>query len=493
METDNKKVYIAIDLGATSGRVIAGVMHDGKLDLQEVHRFPNSIMQISGKYYWDIFLLLRDIKEGLRKASEFGNIVSVGVDTWGVDFVFLAKDGSLIGLPRAYRDPYTDKAMPEYFEVVPKEKVYGQTGIQFLPFNTVFQLFALKKENSSAMHDADCLLFIPDAITYLLSGKKVCEYTILSTGQLLDPRKKQLATELLEPSGVSPDLFPEMVMPGTVVGTLSPWLAEETGLPQIPVVAVAGHDTASAVAAVPATDEKFAYLSSGTWSLMGIEVKDPIINEDSYKANFTNEGGVFGTTRFLKNITGMWILEQCRKEWEKAGIDYSYPQLVEMAISAKPFVSMIDPDAPCFANPKSMLAAIGEFCTDNAMDAPETDADVVRCVFQSLALKYRYVLEKLRKSAPFAIEKLHVIGGGSKNTLLNQFAANATGLPVVAGPSEATAYGNVLMQMVADKSVSSLPEMRSIVAKSEKLESYHPQYPVEWDVAYQRFLDIVEK
>ena len=481
-----EKVHLAIDLGATSGRVIAGKINDGKLVLEEVHRFPNAVMQINGKFYWNIYSLFNEIREGLHKAGKLGRIDSIGVDTWGVDFAFVAPDDTLIGLPRAYRDPYTDKAMKAYLDIVPKETVYGKTGIQFLTFNSVFQLYALSQEKSFALQHAKSLLFIPDAITYLLTGKRVCEYTILSTGQLLNVKEGRVDADLLAPSGVKPELFPELVMPGTTVGTLSPWLAEELEIPQVPVVAVAGHDTASAVAAVPAEDDNFAYLSSGTWSLIGIESPHPIISEESLADNFTNEGGVFGTTRFLKNITGMWLLEQCRKEWTKAGKDYSYPQLVEMAMTGTPFKAVIDPDDPGFANPRSMTRAIAEYCAAHNIDAPANDSEIVRCIFESLALKYRFVLERLKKYSPHPISCLHVIGGGSKNALLNQFTANAIGMPVVAGPSEATACGNVLLQAYACGEVANLSEMRRIVAHSSELDTFTPEASARWEEAYNK-------
>jgi len=332
---------------------------------------------------------------------------------------------------------------------------------------------------------------MPDALAYLLTGNKVVEYTIASTSQILNPRTKQFEAQLLEAAGVAPSILGDLVMPGHVVGTLTDALADESELGKVPVIAVAGHDTASAVAAVPAENERFAYLSSGTWSLMGIEVKDAIINDETYTLNFTNEGGIEGTTRFLKNITGMWLLEQCLKEWKKEGITYAYEKLVHIAESAPAFQSLIDPDHASFANPASMTKAIREYCIASGQIAPETHAEFVRCIFESLSLKYKSILEKLIDLAPFAIEKLHVIGGGSKNPLLNQWTANAIGIPVIAGPSEATAIGNIMIQAKAAGCVGSLTEMRQIIRNSIQLEEFLPENEAEWGKAYGKFLKVI--
>ena len=342
-----KHNFLAFDIGATSGRAVLVSLMNGKFEMRELHRFPNNLLELHGKYYWNIYNLYEELKKSLSLcAREDIPVDSIGIDTWGVDFGYLASDGSLLGLPRAYRDPYTEGALEEYFRLVPREEVYRLTGIQFMNFNSLFQLFRARKEDFAPLRNAEEILFIPDLLSYLLTGKKVCEYTDASTSQLLNPVTKQFEPSLLEAAGVSPSIVRQVVMPGTLVGELTDALAEETGIGKIPVIAVAGHDTASAVAAVPARDEHFAYLSSGTWSLMGIETEEPIITEESYKNNFTNEGGIEGTTRFLKNITGMWLLEQCRKEWEKAGRAYAYSEIVELAGQAVPFVRFVDPDDP---------------------------------------------------------------------------------------------------------------------------------------------------
>ena len=474
------KHFVAFDLG------------DGELVLKELTRFPNTILPLGGHYYWNIFSLYEHLCEGLRAAAREGvEIASVGIDTWGVDFAFVGKDGSLLGLPYAYRDPHTDCAPEEYFsKVLPREEVYGATGIQIMQFNSLYQLYAMQRDRSSQLAAAERLLFMPDALSYLLTGEMVTEYTIASTSQLLNPRTKRIEARLLEKMGLSAELFPPIVMPGHRIGTLRAELAAACGLPQLPVIAVAGHDTASAVAAVPAADERFAYLSSGTWSLMGIEVREPFINELTERYNFTNEGGVEGTTRLLKNITGMWILEQCLRKWKDEGRDYTYPEIVKMATGAAPFRTIIDPDDASFAAPGDMPAAIRAYCERTGQ--PGDDSAMIRAIFESLALKYRFVLDRFRSLAPFEIERLHVIGGGSKNALLNQFTADSLGIPVTAGPSEATAVGNIMLQARAAGCVGTLQEMRTLIARCIPVEEFTPGDTAAWDAAYTRFMTIVK-
>lgn len=486
--------FLAFDLGATSGRSILGTFDNGKLELRELTRFGNDILQIQGKYYWNIYSIYNSIKEGMRAASSLDIAINaIGIDTWGVDFVYVAEDGTILNLPRSYRDPYTKRSPEKYFKLIPKEEVYKLTGIQIMNFNSLFQLYAAKMEKSAALQSAKEILFLPDALSYLLSGNKACEYTIASTSQFLNPLTKKIENKLLEAIEVHPSVIPPLIKPGKVVGLLRDSIAKECGLNTIPIIAVAGHDTASAIVSIPAKNKKFAYISSGTWSLMGIEVDEPIINEQSYKMNFTNEGGVEGTIRFLKNITGMWLLEQCRKEWEQLGRTYTYDEIIKMAKTAKGFQCFVDPDNAVFANPESMIESIIKFCTDTGQSAPKDDAEFIRCIFESLALKYKYVLSCLCELSPHAIEVLHIIGGGSQNKLLNQFTANATGLPIVAGPYEATAIGNIMMQAKGLGLVKSLKEIRTIINESFTLESYEPQDTELWNNAYEKFLKLIEK
>ncbi len=485
------KSFLAFDLGATSGRTILGTLENGKLQIKELTRFPNQIIQIGNHYCWNIYSLFENLKKGLIAANkEDASITSIGIDTWGVDFALIGKDGSIMGAPYAYRDPQTVGIPEKLFKIISRKEVYNLTGIEVMELNSLYQLFALKQANNSLLEAATEMLFMPDVLSYLLTGNKVVEYTIASTSQLLNPRTKQFEYLLLNAAGVSPSLLGKIVMPGYVVGTLTDNLATETGLGKVPVIAVAGHDTASAVAAVPADNERFAYLSSGTWSLMGIEVKEPIINEESYNLNFTNEGGVDGTTRFLKNMTGMWILEQCLKEWKKEGEAYTYDNLIQMAETATAFQSLIDPDHVSFSNPASMTKSIRDYCEATNQVTPSVHADYIRCIFESLALKYRYILSKLNNFAPFKIERLHVIGGGSKNQLLNQWTANAIGIPVLAGPSEATAIGNIMIQAKASGYVNTLQEMRQIISQSVSIEVFCPHNFAEWDSAYKKYIEI---
>ncbi len=470
-----EKFFIAIDLGATSGRVILAGLSEGGISLDVVHRFPNRLLPVGGHLYWNIYSLYEEILHGLALVGKRGvKVESIGVDTWGVDFVFVGKDGQLLSLPRAYRDPYTNGKPEEFFRVMPRDDVYERTGIQIMNFNSLFQLYALGQEGSSALENAETLLFMPDAVSYLLTGRKVCEYTILSTSQLMDPHTKKIDQELLAAAGINPDIFPEIVMPGETIGTLSPEIAASCGLPELPVIAVAGHDTGSAIAAVPAENEHFAYLSSGTWSLMGVETEEPIISEESFSLNYTNEGGVDGTVRFLKNITGMWLIEQCRASWAREGKDYPYSEIMRMTMEAEPSSAFIDPDAPEFAAPVDMPSAICGWCVKHDVPVPTDDAAMMRLIFDSLAVKYAQVLDNLRALTGKTVDVLHVIGGGSQNELLNRMTAGRCGIPVVAGPVEATALGNVMIQARAAGLVGSLAEMRKYIRESIETKTYLP-------------------
>ena len=494
------KCFFAVDLGATSGRTIIGGINNGKIELKELTRFPNNLIEINGHYYWDIYALYFEIIKGLKEAKNQNiTITSIGIDTWGVDFVCVADDNS-ISQPIAYRDPHTFEAMEDYLNnVKTRDQVYNITGIQFLNFNSIFQLHAMKKAGNVALKNAKKILFIPDALSYMLTGEMVCEYTIASTAQLLDPRTKQLDPSLLASVGLSQDKFGRMVNPGYFIGNLRPEVQKETGLGAIPVVAVAGHDTASAVAAVPAANENFAYLSSGTWSLMGIETKDAIINRVSYDRNFTNEGGVEGTTRFLKNICGMWLYERCRKEWPEEVRKLSHPELQGSAMQVEAFRSLINPDDAIFANPSSMIEAIQQYCRQSCQPVPETPAEICRCIFDSLALRYRQVFGWLKEfystgKPSSTLNVLHVIGGGSLNKYLTQFTADSLGVEVLAGPQECTAIGNIMMQAKAMRQVDDIWQMRKIIANSVDMVAYHPTADRRaWDEAYERYLTITRQ
>ncbi|MBS7367723.1 MAG: rhamnulokinase [Prevotella sp.] len=486
----DKKYFFAVDLGATSGRTIVGTLDDGKVILEELTRFDNNLIEANGHFYWDIYALYFEIIKGLKAAKQRDLcITSIGIDTWGVDFVCVAEDGS-VSQPIAYRDPHTFDAMDDYLEnVMSREKVYDVTGIQFMNFNSIFQLYAMKRAGNSALKNAQKILFIPDALSYMLTGNMVCEYTIASTAQLLDPRTGQLDPRLLASIGLTQSKFGRMVNPGDLVGALTADVQKQTGYGAIPVIAVAGHDTGSAVAAVPAKNEKFAYLSSGTWSLMGIETKKAIINHISYERNFTNEGGIEGTTRFLKNICGMWLYERCRKEWTDA--PKSHPELIAEAMKQPAFQSIINPDDACFANPSSMIDAIQTYCKETNQHVPQGYAEICRCIFDSLALRYRQVFSYLTEMASFPIEVLHIIGGGSLNDNLNQFTANSCGVEVLAGPQEGTALGNIMVQAKAAGEVKDLWDMRKVIANSLNLKRFSPADKEIWDAAYVKYLKIL--
>jgi rhamnulokinase len=483
--------FAAIDLGATSGRVILASIAEGNISMEEIYRFPDPIIQMQGHFYWDFPAIFQSVVKGLAKIAERGvAIESIGIDTWGVDFVMFGKDGAMLRLPYCYRDPHTVGAPEKFFERMPRKELYDKTGIQIMNFNSVFQFDTLRRNNCSALEAADKILFIPDALAYLLTGEMVTEYTIASTAQMINPRTKEWDLDILAMLDLKPENFGRMTMPGEKIGVLTPELQRLTGLGAIPVIAVAGHDTGSAVAAVPAADENFAYLSSGTWSLMGIESPEPIISEESFVMNFTNEGGIEGTIRVLKNICGMWLLERCRAEWP----EMDYPTLIAKAEAAEPFRSLVNPDEDCFANPESMTTAIADYCRATEQPLPQSIGEYTRCIFESLALRYRQVMTMLSELSPVAINRLYVIGGGAKNNTLNQYTANAIGIPVETGSSESTAIGNVMMQAKWAGVVDSISDMRAMIRESlTDSRSYTPQNAEIWESAYLKYLEIFAK
>lgn len=479
-----KTYYIAVDLGATSGRVMLAAEDEKGMQWEEISRFPNHLIPVGRHFHWDIYELYRHLVEALKTiASRQIRPESIGIDTWGCDFVCVGKDGGFLRLPYAYRDPHTSGAAGRYFREFSREKVYEVTGIQVMDFNSLFQFYTLRKNADAAFVAADKILFIPDALIYLLSGEKVCEYSIATTAQIVDARNKCLSAEVLASVGLTEAHFGRFVYPGEKVGVLTSELQRLTGLGAVPVVAVGGHDTASAVAAVPARSEHFAYLSSGTWSLMGIESAEPIITAESERLNFTNEGGVAGSIRVLKNICGMWLLERCREKWPEV----PYAELIREAGEAEAFRSLIFPDAPEFANPDDMECSIRSFCERTGQPVPNGRGALVRCIFESLALRYRQVLENLDILSAHKAEVLHIIGGGSRNELLNQWTADCIGRPVVAGPSEATAVGNVMMQRLPFDASTDVSAMRKQLADTLPLKEFRPLQSGPWDEAYRRF------
>jgi len=483
--------FLAFDLGAASGRAILGQLEPEGLNIQELHRFANEMLPVRGHLHWNIYRLFDEIQTGLAICAQKTRIESLAIDTWGVDFGLLAQDGAFLGLPHAYRDAHTRGAMEEFFEKIPREKIYSLTGTQFLPFNSLFQLQAMKRAKSSLLEAAHDILFMPDLFQYLLTGAKKTEFTFATTTQLYNPIKRDWEGELFAALGMSPSLMQDIVHPGTRVGNLDVRITRQCGWRDVPVIAVASHDTASAVAAVPAQGEDWAYISSGTWSLMGIETREPIIHDLALKLNFTNEGGVEGTFRFLKNIAGLWLLQKCCDVWSR-GKHENYEKLMALAREAKPFRFTVDPDWEGFLNPAHMPEAIQQYCKKTGQTIPQSYGEFVRGICESLALKYRSVLDELRQISSCPIRKIHIIGGGAKNRLLCQFTANATVLPVYSGPVEATAIGNIMMQSMSCGWVSSLEQMREVVSNSFGIEPYEPAPTEEWKEAQERFYTILK-
>jgi len=475
----NEKVYLGIDLGAESGRVMAGLWNGKRIRLEEIHRFPNGPVRLGESLRWDVLRLWAEIQNGLTLAAKkYGRqVVSLGVDTWGVDYVLLSRNNEILGQPYHYRDPRTNGVMQKVFKKVSRAEIFSQTGLQFMQINTLFQLLALKERDPELLEQADCLLLMADFFHWCLCGSRVVEFTNGSTTQCLHPLKRDWARGLLKKVGLPSHIFPKVVAPGTKLGTLLPAVCKQTGLGNIRVIAPPTHDTAAAVAGVPTANTgkaNWAYISSGTWSLMGVEVKKAVLTPRALELNMTNEGGLDGTYRLLKNIMGLWLVQQCKRSFDAAGKKYDYARLAQMAAKATPLRSVVDVNDPLFLNPPDMPEAIREYCRETKQPVPNTAGQLVRCAYESLALKYREVLRSLEELTGETIEVIHIVGGGSQSALLNQFAADACQRPVVVGPVEATVMGNLLTQVRADGELSSLGEMREVVRRSSKMQHYEP-------------------
>ena len=487
--------YLALDLGAESGRGLLGRFDGETLALEEVHRFPNGPVRLLDTLHWDLLHLYESCKVALKKAASGRALDGVGVDTWGVDFGLIGRGDTLLGNPVHYRDARTDGLMDVAAGLVPRERIYEVTGLQFLPFNTIYQLLAMKEAGSPLLDAAETLLMMPDLFAWLLTGARACERTDASTTQLLDPRSGTWSDELCAALGLPRRILPNLVAPGTELGTLRKSVSDELNIPSLAVLATAGHDTAAAVAAVPTTSRAdppdWCYLSSGTWSLLGVEVPRPIINAATYEHNFTNEGGVAGTTRLLKNIMGLWLVQECRRTWSRAGRDFSYEELIPRAEAARPFASLVDPDDLAFLPPGDMPARMAAFCARTGQPSPEDEGGFVRCALESLALKYRWTIETLEAIVGTRIKTIHVVGGGARNALLCQFTADACNRPVLAGPVEATAMGNVMIQAMGRGRIGSLSDLRAVVARSFPVTTYEPRDSRAWDDAAGRFAAVV--
>jgi rhamnulokinase len=485
--------FLALDLGAESGRGVIGTFDGTQLRLEDVHRFATGPTRVLNTLYWDALRLFDECKRSLSMAAAAHgrDITAIGIDTWGVDFGLLGRGDVLLGNPRHYRDHANDGMLDAAFAKVPRDFIFARTGIQFMQINTLYQLLSLKRANSPLLEAAETLLMMPDLFNFWFTGVKTTEYTIASTCQMVDPTTRTWAKDLLARLELPTHLLTDIIAPGATVGTLRAEIAEECGCGLIPIIAPGEHDTASAVVAVPAEGADYAYISSGTWSLVGIETPEPSINAETLAANFTNEGGVCDTTRLLKNVMGLWLVQECRRAYARHGQDRSYADLVALAEQAPAFGSLIDPDDPAFLAPVDMVVAIGEYCARTGQRAPEGIGPTIRCCLESLALKYRWVLERLEAFRGRRIETIHILGGGTRNRLLCQFTADATARRAVAGPVEATAFGNVLMQAIGSGHIGNLAQAREVVRASCNLETYLPGPDGDrWEAAYARLLDL---
>jgi len=482
--------YIAVDLGAESGRVMLGRIAGGRLTLEQVHRFGNGPVQEQGTLRWDFPKLLSEIKTGIGKATQTagGKVAGIGVDTWGVDFGLLGPGGKLLENPYHYRDSRTNGMMDKAFEIMPKRRVYENTGIQFMQLNSLYQVLAMRLANSEVLVKTERLLFMADLISYFLCGKAFGEYTLASTSQMMDMKTGKWSQPIFDELALPMKIMPKITMPGVVVAKLTDRVAKEIGCAKIPVIAVGSHDTASAVLGVPAAGDKWAYLSSGTWSLMGVELPSAIVNDKTFQYEFTNEGGVENTIRLLKNIMGLWLVQECKRQWQREGLDLSYGELTQMAVKAKPFFGYINCDNSDFLAPGDMPARINKCLADTGQKPTQDKGQMVRLVLESLALKYRTVLTALEDVTGSKIEVLHIVGGGIQNELLCQFTADATGRKVITGPIEATASGNILMQAKATGQLKSIAEAREVIRNSFELKEYQPQNAALWQEQYRKHM-----
>lgn len=470
-----KETYLAIDFGGGSGRIMAGSIVDGKLELEEIYRFGNRQIKLGNRLYWDFLSLFQEMKNGLRLAAQKGlNVKSIGIDTWGVDFGLIDRNGHLLGNPVCYRDSRTVAIPEEVFSFIDRKEHYALTGTQVININTLFQLYSMKKENSPLLEAADKMLFMPDLFSYFLTGTANNEYSIASTSELLDARKRNWSESLIAQLGLPRHIFGDIVMPGTKRGKLKKEIAEETGLGEVEVIAVGSHDTASAVFAVPCTEKATAFLSSGTWSLLGTEVDEPVLTEEARINGLTNEGSVGGKIRLLQNITGLWFIQRLFAEWQERGEETDYKTIIDAA-KESPVRSVVPVDDNRFTNPASMEKAIQEYCMEHGMQIPQSKGDFMRCVTESLAFRYKQGIEQMNRCIPSPITRLNIIGGGCQNELLNQLTANAIGIPVSTGPVEATAIGNILMQAKAMGEVTETEDLKRIVINSVQPKLYKPQ------------------
>ncbi|MBR2699061.1 MAG: rhamnulokinase [Clostridia bacterium] len=481
---------LGFDFGASSGRAMLGVFDGERIEIEEIHRFSNDPVMLCGRFVWDVPRLVYEMKQALLKLSRTGlHVDAIGIDTWGVDFGMLDKNGHLLGLPVHYRDDRTLGMREKVREIIPDKELFAHTGLAYNQFNTLYQLYAMKLEGDPVLEKAADLLFMPDLLAYFLTGKKGTEYTVASTSELINPYTREWDIPLMEKLGLPTGFLGEVKLPGTVRGTLLKDIAKECGVDEIPVIAIGGHDTASAVAAVPAREKDFAYISSGTWSLLGAEIEEPLCAESVMNANYTNEGGVDGSIRLLKNIMGLWIIQECKREWDRRSDAVGFAELVEMAVKAPAFKALVDVDDPCFMAPGDMPNRIQAYCEKTGQAVPKGRGEISRVIYEGLALKYRWAVERLEEVLEHPVKVLHIVGGGSKNALLNKFTAEAIKRPVVAGPGEGTVIGNLLMQAKALGAIADIPELRRVVEASFPTETFLPEIDgAAWDAAYAEYI-----
>lgn len=485
------KRVLAFDFGASSGRAIVGVFDGDKIELREVHRFSNDPVTINGTVYWDVQRLFFEIKQGILKAKEDGGFDSIGIDTWGVDFGLLRKDGTLIENPIHYRDKRNDGMVEKAKKYMSHEEMYDITGIQFMDFNTIFQLLSLKENRPYILEEADTLLFMPDLLSYMLSGVKSTEYSIATTSQMVDLKTRDWSDKILNDFGIKKDLLTPIVATGTVIGRLSDEICEELGVPKADIISVASHDTQSAITAAPCEYEDFAFISSGTWSLFGTEVKEPVINDASKKLNVTNEGGYNYSIAFLKNICGLWLIQESRRQWIREGKEYSYAELEKLALECEPLKCFIDPDAPEFATMGNLPERVKKYCEKTNQYVPQTVGEIMRCIYESLALKYRLTFDGIMECTGKKYDRIHVMGGGTKDKLLLDMTAQSCNVDVYGGPIEATALGNIAIQLMSGGAIEDIKQARKIIAQGENLKLYKPQNRNNWEAAYETFKTII--
>lgn len=486
------KRVLAFDFGASSGRAMLAELRDGKIDMREIHRFSNDTVTVNGTMYWDILRLFFEIKSGITKALNDGGFDAIGIDTWGVDFGLIDKRGRLISNPVHYRDRRTEGIDKEVSEIISTDELYGLTGTQFMRFNTIYQLMYLKNHEPEQLENAEKLLLTPDLFAYMLTGEIRAEASIASTTNLFDPVKKDWNFPLIRRLGLTERIFPPVIKAGEIYGMLTDEICEELGCKKVPVIAVNEHDTASAVVATPSISDDFVYISCGTWSLFGIELNEPILTKEAAKLNFTNEGGYKDTVRFLKNIMGLWLIQESRRQWRREGNEVSFDQLETEALSADPFKCFIDVDDAAFETAGNMPERVREFCRRTGQYVPETRGEVMRCIYQSLALKYKYTFNMLSKISGREYRRINILGGGIKDKLLCRMAADACGAEVLAGPAEATVMGNIAVCLSALGEIDDFAGIRKTVSESAELKRYLPEDSAVWETAYSDYLKILK-